>query len=234
MHELQLTDWHRILFGAASWPFLAEVLLRTIFTFLLLVGTVRLLGRRVAAQFTLLEMAVLVTLAGAIGVPLQTPDRGLMGPLVIAAVVVVLQRTVMYYAARHRRMEAALTTGVSTLVRDGRLVLDALRPAALSADQVFALLRVAGFQHLGQVGRAYMEPSGKLTVVPATQRRPGLSVLPRFERALRDEAACAQWRACQRCGHTVAASPVPAASGVAPCGNCGGRAWSPAMGELSR
>jgi hypothetical protein len=52
-----LIDWHRFLFGNASQPFLLEVLLRTSVTYVLLIVAMRLLGRRVAGQYTLFEIS---------------------------------------------------------------------------------------------------------------------------------------------------------------------------------
>jgi uncharacterized membrane protein YcaP (DUF421 family) len=50
----------------------------------------RLLGRWVAAQYTLFEISIVVTLAAAIGVPLQASNRGMLPPFVIALVAVAL------------------------------------------------------------------------------------------------------------------------------------------------
>ncbi|WOD13987.1 DUF421 domain-containing protein [Paraburkholderia kirstenboschensis] len=103
-----LTDWHRFLFGNASWPFLLEVLLRTSVTYVLLIVVMRLLGRRVAGQYTLFEISIAVTLAAAVGVPLQAADRGLLPPVVIAVVVIVLQRLIARTGSTHRRLETLI------------------------------------------------------------------------------------------------------------------------------
>jgi hypothetical protein len=60
---IQLTDWHRILAGGTPWEFLLEVVLRAAFTYLLLLVAMRLLGKRVAAQLTLFELSMVVTMA---------------------------------------------------------------------------------------------------------------------------------------------------------------------------
>jgi uncharacterized membrane protein YcaP (DUF421 family) len=80
---IQLTDWHRILAGSTLWPFLIEVLICAGFTYLLLMVAMRLLGKRVAAQLTLFELSMVVTMAAAIGIPLQVPDRGLLPPIIV-------------------------------------------------------------------------------------------------------------------------------------------------------
>ena len=87
-HPFRLDDWHRFLFGNASWTFLLEVLLRTSITYILILVAMRLLGRRIAAQYTLFEISIVVTLAAAIGVPLQAANRGMLPPFIIALVAV--------------------------------------------------------------------------------------------------------------------------------------------------
>src|SRR5215210_4335030 len=89
---IQLTDWHRILAGGTPWTFLLEVMLRAAFTYLLLLVAMRLLGKRVAAQLTLFELSMVVTMAAVIGIPLQVPDRGLLPALAVLLVAVAFQR----------------------------------------------------------------------------------------------------------------------------------------------
>lgn len=225
-----LTDWHRLLFGNAQWPFLLEVLLRTGVTYLLLIGAMRLLGRRVAAQFTLFEVSIVVTLAAAIGVPLQAANRGLLPPLIIAAVVIVLQRCLGRLGINHRKIETAISGELTTLIRDGRLLIDDMHRTVLGPKKVFELLRLQGYQQLGEVSRAYLEPSGGFSVVPAGLKRPGLSVIPEFDSALQHEAQVHGHFACRACGHTVASEHCPQHA----CPFCRSREWLAAVLELKQ
>jgi len=136
-HPFRLDDWHRFLFGNASWLFLFEVLLRTSVTYLLIVVTMRLLGRRIAAQYTLFEISIVVTLAVATGIPLHASNRGVLPPLIIALVAVVLQRFFSRIGAAHRRIETLLSTDVSLPVRDGRFELKELSRAALPREKIY-------------------------------------------------------------------------------------------------
>ena len=225
-----LIDLHRILFGNAPWFFLLEVWLRTTVTYCLLVGAMRFLGRRVAAQFTLFEISIVVTLAAAIGVPLQASDRGLLPPFLIALVVILLHRAFTWFGVRHRRLETLISTDLTTLVRDGVLQLDGMHQTNVGRKKVFELLRLAGYQHLGQIARAYMEPSGSMSIVRAGEHRPGLSVIPDFDGELVAEAQAQGHFACRRCGNTLAVAERP----DGPCPVCAARAWLPAVHQLDR
>src|SRR4051812_44387664 len=85
---IQITDWVRILTGHYPTSFLLELVLRAVFVYALLVVAMRFLGQRMAAQLNPVEQGAVVTLAAAVGVPLMSPDRGLLAAVVIAAVMI--------------------------------------------------------------------------------------------------------------------------------------------------
>jgi uncharacterized membrane protein YcaP (DUF421 family) len=76
--EIHLEDIQRILFGQAPPQFLLEVFIRTVVIYISLLFIVRLLGKRMSGQLTIMEMAVMLTLGAIVSVPMQMPDRGLL------------------------------------------------------------------------------------------------------------------------------------------------------------
>jgi hypothetical protein len=218
---IELADWHRLLFGEASPWFLLEVGLRAALTYAGVVGFMRLLGARVAGQFTLFEMSVTVVIAAAIGVPLQSADRGLLPALLLVLTMVALQRIIAEVGLRRRRVQTRISGDVSLLLVDGRLRLDELRRNALARETVYGQVRACGYIHLGQVCRIYLEPSGAFTVVPAVPSVPGLPVVPVAETgllALMPERGVV----CAACGGLLAGPQHN------PCAACGGRDRVPA------
>src|SRR5438132_1156779 len=93
---IQLTDWHRMLVGGTPWAFLIEVMLRAAFTYFLLLVCMRLLGKRVAGQMSISELAIFLSLGAAVGLPLQVPDRGLLPAIAVLLVAVLFQRGLSY------------------------------------------------------------------------------------------------------------------------------------------
>jgi uncharacterized membrane protein YcaP (DUF421 family) len=226
-----LLDVHRIFFGNAQPTFLIEVWLRTSVTYFLLIVAMRFLGRRVAAQFTLFEISIVVTLAAAIGVPLQASDRGLLPPLIIAVVVIVLQRTLTRFGVRHRQFETTVSTDVTTLVRDGVLQLLGMSQANIGRKKVFETLRLNGYQHLGEVSRVYMEPSGSMSIIRSgDDHRPGLSVIPELDADLVAEAQANGYFSCTCCGSTKKSAERPTRR----CELCGTGRWLPSIHQLDK
>ena len=152
---------HRLLLGQGNWSSLLEIALRAMVLFTLIIFSMRLLGRRVASQYTLFELSVVVTLAGAVGVPLQATDRGLLPPILIMLTVIVLHYTMARWSVRSPRFEAVISGSVSTIIQQGEIQLDELKRAALSRERLFAMLRRRQVQHLGQLKKCISGAFGR-------------------------------------------------------------------------
>lgn len=219
-------EWHRFLLGEASPWMLAEICGRAAVLYWMLMYGMRLLGRRVFSQYTLFELSIVVTLAGAVGIPLQAQERGLLPPLIILLVLISIQRLVVSVSSRHPRVAVAVVGAPELVVNEGTLELAALKHAGLSREKLYGLLRGMRIQHLGQVGRAWLEPSGQLTLVRAEASRPGLCILPEIDEELRHAARIEGTCCCASCGHGEPKATTKS------CPVCGAHCWQPAAREL--
>lgn len=221
-----LTDYLRILLGDVPWSFLLEAFIRLILLYLLLLTGLRLMGKRMAGQFSRTELAALVSLAAAIGIPILSADRGLLAPVAIAAVAVLGQRVVARWAARVPGVEHALQGTLTAVVTDGVLELAHMAQAVLSQERLFAQLRGESLEHLGQVHRLYMEANGTFSLVEAPEPKPGLSILPGWDQEFRQlQPAAPGAFACRECGQVAEAPQAPST----PCPHCQARNWEPAV-----
>jgi len=78
--EIHLYDIKRILLGQAPVEFMLEVLIRTVITYIALLFLLKLLGKRMDGQVTIIEMSVMITLGAIVSVAMQLPDRGCSTP----------------------------------------------------------------------------------------------------------------------------------------------------------
>jgi hypothetical protein len=86
--QISLADWQRLLMGDAPWVFLLELLVRAVVVYLLLLLFMRWMGKRVAGQMSTTELAIILSLGAAIGLPLQAPDKGLLPAVAVLLVAV--------------------------------------------------------------------------------------------------------------------------------------------------
>src|SRR5687767_1371205 len=90
--QIEPFDWQRLLLGEAPAWFLVEIAARMALIYLMLMVAMRLMGKRLAGQMSLSEMAIVVTLGAAVGVPMQAPERGILAPVVLLAIAILFQR----------------------------------------------------------------------------------------------------------------------------------------------
>lgn len=109
--EIKLSDWSRIIFGEVPPAFYLELVIRAILVYLLLMLSMRLLGKRISTQMSRLELAAMVALASAIG------DRGIVPAYIIAFVIIVINRLNLHHLGSIKRvyMEA---NGAFTIIKD--------------------------------------------------------------------------------------------------------------------
>jgi uncharacterized membrane protein YcaP (DUF421 family) len=218
--DISLSDWHRILFGDVTPDFFVEVLIRTAFIFLLLIISMRLFGKRMAAQINRIEMIGLFSLAAAIGVPLQSPERGLIPAAVIAIVVILVGRLVTTWAFKDERFQARVEDRLTILANDGVLDMQKMEGTVLNKERVFEQLRAAGFRHLGEVKRFYLEANGSFSLVKEPNPSYGLSILPAADADFFNEQKQCSEQVCCTCGK----KKVDNKTGDV-CSNCKDRQW---------
>jgi uncharacterized membrane protein YcaP (DUF421 family) len=176
--DIYIGDWARMFLGETPLSFFIEIILRVFFIYLLLMVSMRLLGKRMAAQISRNELIAMVALAAAIGVPLQAPDRGLLPPFIIAVVVVLVGRTVARLAFKNQKFEHISQDNACTLVNDSVMQIRQMQKTRITPERLFAQLRSEGIMHLGEVKRLYIEANGSFTLVKDDQPTAGLSILP--------------------------------------------------------
>lgn len=220
--EIFLGDWARMFVGEVPGVFYIEVFIRTVFIYCLLVASFRVMGKRMSAQVSRNELAALVTLAAAIGVPLQQPDRGLLPGLLIALVVIGTGTAIARYSFRHRDFERATQGDMDIIVENGIIHKHTLQSILMSKNRLCAELRGSGIRHLGEVKRLYMEANGTFTLIKEEKPQAGLAIIPLWDEDLLAEQKKSRTIVCSECG---AQQPVQKNE----CSNCGNRQWTNAI-----
>ncbi|MBK1438494.1 DUF421 domain-containing protein [Parapedobacter sp. ISTM3] len=208
--DIQLSDLPRILFGEVPGIFYVEVIFRIAIIYLVLMGSMRLMGKRMASQIGRNEMAAMVSLAAAIGVPLQDPSRGILPIFVIAFVVMLFQSVIAARAATDQRFERISQGNVELLITDGVLNLEGMKKSRLSRGRLFAQLRASQITHLGMVSRLFLEANGTFSLKPNPEPTAGLPVIPSWDKDfLATMETDSEQVACGHCGKVVAKKEQP-------------------------
>jgi uncharacterized membrane protein YcaP (DUF421 family) len=199
--EIYFTDWWRILMGEVPGSFYVELIVRSAVIYLLLMLSMRLMGKRMSGLLSRNEMVAMVSLAAAVGTPLTSPDRGILPAVVIAVIVIYIERRISTIAFRNEKFERYAVGKLDILVNDAVIDLEILKKVRISRQRLMAELRAAGIRQLGSVKRFYMEAGGSFTLIINEEPNEGLLILPEW-----DNEFCNRLRrsdgqlACNSCG----------------------------------
>jgi uncharacterized membrane protein YcaP (DUF421 family) len=223
--EIQLWDWGRILVGNAPVEFMAEVFIRTVLIYLVLLVAMRLLGKRLSTHVSILDMAVTVVLGAIISPGMQLPDRGVVPTVLVLVCVIAFQWAISLLSFKWRKVEVLTQGDVTLLVKNGVIDVGKLKNTAISHEQLFERLRGSKIRNLGQVKRVYLEGTGQFSIFRNAQDKPGLCILPaEDEKVFRGEPRTDRFVACKNCGHVVPTQPSPT-----PCPRCRADDWDKAV-----
>lgn len=229
--DYELLDWHRLLIGDNPWGFALEVLGRTIIIYLALMVVMRLLGKRMHAQLTIMDLAVMLTLGAIASVPMQSFEHGILPGLVLLVSILFLHQASTILIYKNRSVEVLTQGKISLVIKNGVIDPEKLGELRISQGQLFAVLRNKGVRQLGEVKRLYSEADGHFSLYKLNDPKPGLSVLPKTEEALPEKKnTMPNHQVCAYCGYSILQTDHVDRS----CSNCGNEEWVNATHRLKK
>lgn len=213
--------------GGVPAVFLIEVLIRILIIYLLLVVSMRLMGKRMSAIISRNEMIAMISLAAAIGIPIQDPAKGMVPPIIIAGVVIGMQRLISAKTMNNPKLEQTIVGDVGTMALDGRLHLKNMKQSRISRERMLTEFRVKGVVSLGRIQRAYLEANGSFTIyLHEDGEKEGLCILPDWDHDYLNELTYLDDTfACNRCGHLEKSESPPSQH----CNKCENDQWEKAI-----
>jgi uncharacterized membrane protein YcaP (DUF421 family) len=160
---------------------LVEKVLRTIAVYVFLLAGLRVFGKRELGALNPLDVIVLLLLSNTVQNAIIGNDNSLVGGLVGAAVLFVVNQALVRYAYRNPRVRRLIEGRTEEVMRDGRVINAALTRNMITRDELEAAARKQGIEHLSSVECARLELSGALSF---TLKEPG-----ELERVHRDIVA---------------------------------------------
>lgn len=228
MEKITPFDWHRMLWSDDAPPaFLWEVALRCIITYLLVLGALRVTGRRGVRQLSIFELSIILALGSAGGDAMFYSDVPLLHVAVVFVVVPLLYLGFNLLTERYERFSDWLEGRTVCLVVEGVLDMHAFGEQNLTQKELFGELRQRQVEHLGQVRRLYIEADGNVSVFFYPEEapvRPGLPIWPEVLHQGTTRVHVAGTYACTTCGTT---QELPTGA-TATCPTCQATCWVPA------
>lgn len=215
--------WKTLLLGNENWGFLLETVLRTLIMFVIILVSLRILGKRGVKQLSVFELVVIIGLGSAAGDPMFYKDVGILPALIVFVLIVGVYTLITYFVGKNKNFEILVEGKSVCLIKNGAFSVENFKKEALGEDEFFAELRMQGVSQLGQVEEAILESSGNISIFyfPDEEVKPGLPIMPRSLEASYTVIPEKGHYACAFCGHTALLPPAAPHN----CPECGKKKW---------
>ncbi|QOY95064.1 DUF421 domain-containing protein [Massilia sp. UMI-21] len=150
-----------------SWNDIFRVVVVGVLAYAGLVFLLRISGNRTLSKMNSFDLVVTVAFGSTLSSILISKDVSLMEGLAALALLVLLQLVITWTSVRSRLVSKAVKTAPTVVLRDGRLLHDALRTVRITEDEVRAAVRQNGHGSLAAIDLAVLEADGSLSVIPA-------------------------------------------------------------------
>jgi uncharacterized membrane protein YcaP (DUF421 family) len=150
--------------AAPAWTVVA----RTAAVYLAVFVGLRLVGKREMGQMTVFDLVVVLLISSAVQNAMVGRDTSLLGGILAAFVLLVVNRGVGFLRLRGGRWGRMLEGTPTVLVEDGEFIQPHLHKEGLDSTEVEMAIREHGLDSVAEVKLAVLETDGAISIVPMT------------------------------------------------------------------
>ena len=143
-----------------------ETVIRIAIIYLVILGGLRLLGKRELSQLTPQELVTLMLIPEIVSQSMIGEDFSLTNGVIGITTILSLVFLTSLLKQGSRRIEQVIEGKPTLLVEWGNFLEDSLNRERISPDEVFGEMHKSGLERLDQVKWAILETDGKTSIVP--------------------------------------------------------------------
>lgn len=160
------------------------LVIRTIFTYLFVLLSLRIMGKREIGKLSIFDLVVSIMIAEISAVALQDLRLPLWHGAVVIALLVILQVGVSYLSLHSKKIHDIMEGKPAVLIENGQINDSEMKRTRYAVPDLLMQLREKDISAVADVEFAVLETSGKLSVFAKARKRPvtpddlGIPVMP--------------------------------------------------------
>ena len=151
---------------------MAVLFIRTVLLYILIILTLRLMGKRQLGQLEPSELVVTILISELAAVPMQDPEVPLAYGVIPMVVLLALEVLISALALKSIRLRGLLCGRPNILIDEGKIRQETLSKCRVNMDEIIEELRLRGILDLGEVQYAILETNGQLSVIQRSFAQP--------------------------------------------------------------
>ena len=153
------------------------ILGKTLFLFFLTMFCFRLMGYRTLGDMEPMDYVIVLGIGEIMGSPLTSADRDLWHCAVAIITLTLIQILLSVIYTKHPKINKFMEGAPIPVIRNGRVLYKNLEKHRIDINTIREELRVKGYRDEKDVDRAYLEPSGRFSVILKNEASP---LTPRY------------------------------------------------------
>lgn len=147
------------------------LLFRTVITYILLVGAMRLMGKRQLGELELPEFIVTMILSELAAIPISDNTVPLVFSVLPITLLIALEMLVAYISIKSRKIKKLVGGAPSILINKGKICKNEMEKVRISLDELLSQLRIKNISDISDVEYAILEENGQISVIPKNSAR---------------------------------------------------------------
>jgi uncharacterized membrane protein YcaP (DUF421 family) len=144
-------------------PDLWQVVLRTAIVYVLVLAGLRLAGKREMGELASFDFVMILLLANAVQNAMTGPNTTIMGGIVAAATLLVINYSVSALVHRYPRLRRIILGQRTTLIEQGIAQLDTLEREHIDQEEIMTAAREHDILKISDIRTAWLEVDGNIT-----------------------------------------------------------------------
>lgn len=148
------------------------ILFRTVIIYVILIGTMRLMGKRQLGELEITELVTTLLISEIASLPIENQAIPVMYAVIPLFTILTLEVTLSVILLKCPRLKNIASSRPNILIRHGKLDQKELQRIRISIDELISEVRQAGLSSLAEVDYAILEQNGKISIIARKNAQP--------------------------------------------------------------
>ncbi|MFH6967070.1 DUF421 domain-containing protein [Flavobacterium sp. FlaQc-28] len=153
-----------------QFPYL-DIIIRSVAVYFFMTIALRIFGKKELSQLNTADIILILLISNSVQNAMVGPDTSLLGGLIAALVLFVINFTIKKLTHRYKSLNNLLLDKPEILIHNGKLDFKALSKLDISHDELKEAAREHGLEHLTDIKLAMLEIDGTISIVSQDQKK---------------------------------------------------------------
>lgn len=148
------------------------VFVRALVLYIIVVISMRIMGKRQIGQLQPFELAIAIMISELAAVPMQNTGIPLINGIIPILTLLIAQLLMSLLSLKSIKARALICGKPAILIEKGKIRESELKKELYTLNDLLEQLRIKNFANIEDVEYAILETNGQLSVIPKSQKRP--------------------------------------------------------------